>query len=152
MPSTAAQNTKHLPPTVRNCLFRSSSGLPIIPVHPDNRRKKGGYVSTVAQNPNGNTHPPTHRQELLDQPVLLRAPPDHRVILLRQHEPDRHHPEAVGHPHRRPPRRALVHFPPREAQHSRHARAADVHVQQSHLCSRGGAWCEARCGAWRKRI
>mmetsp|Transcript_11234 Transcript_11234/g.32313 ORF Transcript_11234/g.32313 Transcript_11234/m.32313 type:complete len:206 (-) Transcript_11234:109-726(-) len=83
---------------------------------------------------------PVHvRQKLLNQPVLPRPSPDHRVVWIRQHETDRHHQAlAVSCPgqvdlDRSPARSALMHLTRHEPEHARHAWPADVHVQQPDL-------------------
>lgn len=69
-------------------------------------------------------------QELLQQAVLLRAPPDHRVVAPGEHELDAHDGQVVGHPDGRPPGRADV---DRLGLHAHHlGDAGPAHVRVHH--------------------
>eukprot|EP00327_Prymnesium_parvum_P006623 CAMPEP_0182808592 /NCGR_PEP_ID=MMETSP0006_2-20121128/6731_1 /TAXON_ID=97485 /ORGANISM="Prymnesium parvum, Strain Texoma1" /LENGTH=290 /DNA_ID=CAMNT_0024934317 /DNA_START=519 /DNA_END=1386 /DNA_ORIENTATION=+ len=82
-------------------------------------------------------------EELLDQPVLTRAAPDHRVVVVGQHEADRHHAQLhlvllvvaqplARHVDGRPAGAALVHRLPLQPEHQGNARPTDVDIEQPH--------------------
>ena len=54
--------------------------------------------------------PSNIRQKLLNQAILPWAPPDDRVVLLVQKEPDRHHGDVLVRGDGVPPLVTLVHF------------------------------------------
>ena len=76
----------------------------------------------------------THLEELLDEAVLARAPPDDGIVLVWQQEADGHDAQALIHKDRGPARGAGVNLLALQAQHARYAWPADVNVQQPHLC------------------
>lgn len=86
-------------------------------------------------------------EELLDQPVFLRAPPDHGVVPVRQHELYAHHAEVVGDPDGAPSGVADVDGFRLDAHHFGDARPADVRVHDpDHAVRIGGkSVCEHGC-------
>lgn len=79
-------------------------------------------------------HAPLHiLQKLLDEPILLWAPPDDRIILPRQHKLYAHDAQVVRNIDGAPPGAAGVYALAERAHHARDARPANVNVAHAHL-------------------
>lgn len=77
-------------------------------------------------------------EELLDQSVLLRPPPDHGVVSVRQHELHAHDAEIVCHPHGTPAGVADVDGFGLDAHHFGDAGPANVGVHDADCVGRVG--------------
>lgn len=72
-------------------------------------------------------------EKLLYHAILLRAAPDHRLILVPEQEADRNHAQIVHRIHWAPAKARLVYTLTGDAHHCRLRRTTDVNVQQADL-------------------